>query len=96
MERREQLAEARTDISRVRALAVEVTTELARARQRVADLLDAPSDGGPADPDHRAAADLRAAAEEVARMRYYRRFLDEVEAIEEEASSGAAPAAAPR
>lgn len=77
MERREALSEARGDLDRVRALAAEVRRDADRARAEIARLF--------AD----ASSDPRAIAGVLGRMRYYRRFLDEVEAIEE-ASAGAA------
>jgi molecular chaperone HscB len=76
MERREALAEARTgrDLAAVRRLADEVRAENARARASVAELFAE-------DGDTSTIADL------LSRMRYHRRFLDEVDAIEEDALS---------
>lgn len=74
MERREALSDARAarDLGRVRTLAGAVRAEAERARARLAK---------------RFAAEARPEeiAEELAKLRYYRRFLDEVEVIEEEA-----------
>jgi molecular chaperone HscB len=73
MELRESLAEARAEraIDRVRALASEVTNALNDARASLEAALDV-------------ANDLDRAEAELAKMRYYRRFLDEVAVAEED------------
>ena len=78
MERREALSDARGDAAKVRELAVDVTREYQRARERIAQLFDQGDD-------------LTAISDVLGRMRYYRRFLDEVEAIEEAAIAAGAP-----
>lgn len=76
MERREALAEARTsrDLEAARALASSVKGDADRARVELAELFE------------RGAEPARI-AEVLSKMRYYRRVLDEVEVIEEEALS---------
>jgi molecular chaperone HscB len=80
MERREALSEARgtRDLDAARRLAAEVRADRDRAREQLSALF-----GRDADP--------AAIADVVAKMRYYRRFLDEADVIEEEAL-GAPPA----
>lgn len=75
MELRETLGEARAAhaIDRVRKLALEVTASFDRSRAGLADALDAKND-------------LDRAEAELTRMRYYRRFLDEVALAEEDAA----------
>ena len=76
MELREGLSEARQarDLERARALGQEVGQAQSATRAKVAQLF-----GSDAAPEQIAA--------QVSRMRYYRRFLDELEVIEEEALS---------
>ncbi|MFO0681787.1 MAG: Fe-S protein assembly co-chaperone HscB [Sandaracinus sp.] len=78
MELRETLGEARAAraIERVRALAGEVRASLERSKAALADALDA-------------RGELERAEAELSKMRYYRRFLDEVELAEEDAASPA-------
>jgi molecular chaperone HscB len=75
MELREGLAEARADgaIERVRKLGDEVRARAAAARALLAAALDV---------DH----DPNKAADALAKLRYYRRFLDEVDVAEEDAN----------
>lgn len=76
MERREALSEARSarDLVRVRGLADAVRAQDERARAEITKLFDA-------------GAEPSRIADVLSKMRYYRRFLDEVEVIEEEALS---------
>ncbi|UJR79837.1 Fe-S protein assembly co-chaperone HscB [Sandaracinus amylolyticus] len=76
MERREALSEARSarDVEKARGLAERVRRENDRARQEITTLFE------------REAEPARI-ADVLSKMRYYRRFLDEVEVIEEEALS---------
>lgn len=76
MELRESLAEARAARAsdRVRTLASEVTRSMDATRREIASALDAN-------------ADLDRAERELAKMRYYRRFLDEVALAEEDAAA---------
>lgn len=78
MELRETLGEARAarSIERVRTLACEVRASLERSKASLADALDA-------------RIDLDRAEAELSKMRYYRRFLDEVELAEEDAATDA-------
>ncbi len=75
MELREGLADARagSSIEAVRKLAAEVRTRAATSRSVLADAID----GRP---------DAARAAEALSKLRYYRRFLDEVEVAEEDAA----------
>lgn len=75
MELRESLSEARAAgaIVRTRELATDVHARLGAARAGLADALDMN-------------ADLDRAEAELAKMRYYRRFLDEVALAEEDAA----------
>ncbi|MDQ3032308.1 MAG: Fe-S protein assembly co-chaperone HscB [Myxococcota bacterium] len=74
MERREALSEARSssDLDAARRLGAEVQRDADRARARLSDLFGKN-------------AGLAEIAAVLTKMRYYRRFLDEVEVIEEEA-----------
>jgi len=76
MELRETLGEARAarDIARVRKLAVDVDQSLRAANAALTEAIDAQND-------------LDRAEAELAKMRYYRRFLDEVALAEEDAAS---------
>lgn len=76
MERREALSEARTarDLDAARSLAAAVRADAERARADITELFA------------REAEPARI-ADVLSKMRYYRRFLDEVEVIEEEALS---------
>jgi molecular chaperone HscB len=78
MERREALGEARAarDAAKVRAMADEIVNVQGKAR---AQLVAAFAVGGE--------AGLAEAARLLGRLKYYRRFLDEVLAIEDEASA---------
>lgn len=78
MELRETLGEARAAraIERVRALAAEVRASVERSRAALTEALDVQGD-------------LDRADAELSKMRYYRRFLDEVELAEEDAASAA-------
>ena len=73
MELRESLSDARADkaIDRVRALAVDVDARMRATRAALATALDD-------------APDLDRAEAELGKMRYYRRFLDEVALAEED------------
>jgi molecular chaperone HscB len=74
MELREGLSDAREagSIDRVRTLALDVRARAAAARATLATALDV-------------AHDRTKAADALAKLRYYRRFLDEVEVAEEDA-----------
>lgn len=74
MELRETLGEARAarDLERVRKLATEVGASMSASSATLADALDAKND-------------LDRAEAELSKMRYYRRFLDEVALAEEDA-----------
>ena len=76
MERREALGEARAakDMARVGAMAKEMSALQAETRTALVNAFDA--NGG---------ARVEEAARLLGRLKYYRRFLDEVTAIEEEA-----------
>lgn len=78
MERREALSDARSsqNLAAARRLGAEVQRDADRARTRLSELF-----GGN--------ADLAEIAAVLTKMRYYRRFLDEVEVIEEEALTSA-------
>lgn len=81
MERRESLAEARSDLTRVRRLAEEIRAAYAASKNRLGRAFASIES---ADDIERAPI-WSAAREELTKLRYYRRFLDEVEAIEDEA-----------
>lgn len=78
MELREALGDARAAraIARVRELAASVEASIARSRDAITEALDV-------------AVDLDRAEAELAKMRYYRRFLDEVAIAEEDAAAAA-------
>jgi len=80
MELREELSEARSakDLDRVGALGEKVTAMRRATTAQMATAFDGPEPGG-AGREH---AELKAL---VGRLRYYRRFMDEVDVIEEEA-----------
>lgn len=100
MELRERLGEARASgaIDDVRALAAQVSRALTTSSEALARALDgnpdprsakaSPAAVGP--PSAGAPADLDRAEAELARMRYYRRFLDEAALAEEDAHGPAA------
>jgi molecular chaperone HscB len=80
MELREQLADARAsrDLTTARRLASDVAAREAKLRQVLVDAFDGPVAAPP--------AAVEAAARALARLRYYRRFQDEVQALEDDAS----------
>lgn len=80
MERREAVQKAwkAGDLARVQELAAEVRALCEKVRAEIATRF--------AEPD----PDLRAIADQIGRWRYYRRFLEDVEAFEAEAVGGAA------
>jgi molecular chaperone HscB len=75
MERREALSDARAkrDLDSVRKLATEVREDEARAHRRLAELFS-----------HGTGSEI---AGELSKMQYFRRFLSEIESIEEEATA---------
>jgi molecular chaperone HscB len=80
MELREQLADARAtrDLTTARRLATDVAAREAKLRQVLVDAFDGPAVAPP--------AAVEAAARALARLRYYKRFQDEVQALEDDAS----------
>lgn len=75
MELRESLDEARNDPARIASLRKKVQSAIAEAEARVAEAFDA--------PDGYTAKTLASAREAVIQLRYYRRFEEEAEALED-------------
>jgi molecular chaperone HscB len=80
LELREALGEAKQakDLARVRRMAADITERAVQARAALVQAFDAV----PASPD---AAELARVSGLIGRLKYFRRFLDEVNSIEEEA-----------
>jgi molecular chaperone HscB len=81
MELREQLADARAarNLGTAQKLSADVAARELKLRQVLADAFDG-------DPAVRTAVTVEAAARALARLRYYKRFQDEVLALEDDAS----------